>query len=161
MKKKLPPYASKLATLEARGEVINLIVISVYEWKAGGDFVAPDVLRVVAPAESPFDELRWDWVRSRDVLITPPGASAWLLAAEILGAGASSVWVDEGDEVFRAMLFAGEAVALHGVARDEFRAALERHNEVLLLLGDGIFSGPDFDAARAEFEKELGLAEYQ
>ncbi len=113
VKKKLPPYASKLATLEARGEVINLILISVYEWKAGGDFVAPDVLRVVAPSESPFDELRWDWVRARDVLITPPGASAWRLAAEILGAGASWGWVDNGSELYRPTQFYGKDIPLH------------------------------------------------
>jgi hypothetical protein len=150
-----PAYAKDLIARRRKGERIGLLVVGVHDWTAGEEFVAHHgVARVVVPDDTLPHELDWSCAAALDCLIIGGSTLEFFAAATMLqAAGAASLWCEQAagivliepyeSQYFPPFLSMGEPVppAL-------FSRALRDHRRDALMLRQGAYASPIYDAAR-------------
>lgn len=151
-----PAYAKDLIARRIKGERIGLLVVGVHAWSAGEEFMAaPGVARVVVPDGTLPHALDWSCAVALDCLVVSaaPQEIDDAVLTMLQAAGAASLWGWFEEGIVELQPFAskyGPPFVSRGEAVPPalFKRALREHRRSALMLHQGAYASPIYDAAR-------------
>ena len=151
-----PAYAKNLIARRQRGERIGLLVVGVHDWSAGEELVAQaGVARVVVPADTLPHALDWSCAVALDCLVVSaaPQEIDDAVLTMLQAAGAASLWGWFAEGIIELQPFAskyGPPFVSRGEAVPPalFKRKLRDHHSDALMLRQGAYASPIYDAAR-------------
>lgn len=161
-----PAYAKDLIARRQRGERIGLLIVSL-GWDAGQNLAAhAGTARIVVPPGSRVHEFDWSCAVALDCLIAGSDVALFFAAATMLqAAGAASLWGEFADGISRLVPLATKygppfCCPEESVPQALFKRKLRQYRRDALMLMEGAYAAPIFDAARdAEWVNLFGVGE--
>ena len=152
---KRPAYAAAALAHRQAGKPIEALVVVLDDWQSGVELAesAPNILRVVIPADLPLVDCDWSLALACDVVLIGGDEDRFYAAARLLrAAGAGSVWghFDDGYVLLDAWphvpwsIAASAALTEHG----ELLKAIRNERDANLMTARGIYAEPLFREAR-------------
>lgn len=160
-------FGKQLIGRRKMGERIGLLVVSLHDWKGGGDLLArPGVAQVVLDVDQLPHECDWSCAVALDCLIVGDVDEAVFYAAAtmLFAAGAASIFGQFPDGIWRLERWHSKCCpvgfyAVDGpIAPTAFGRALAVHRDWCLMTRAGVYGTKIYDAARAAvFDQAFGV----
>jgi len=159
-----PAYAAAAMAHRQAGKPIEALVVALHDWQAGVELAesAPNILRIVVPADVPLVDLDWSLALACDVVLMGGEEADFYAAARLLrAAGAASVWgeFDDGFVLLDEWPHAPYSIAASAALTEQnaLLKAIRNERDASLMTARGIYAEPLFREARlALFGRTFG-----